>query len=371
MSPRQADVAIVGAGIVGLAHALASARRGRSVVVFERDERAVGASIRNFGLIWPIGQTGELVDDALRSREIWLDVARSSDLWLVDSGSLHLAYHPDELAVLEEFAGSGRECQLLSAAEVSKRSSVVRTSGLLGGLWSPTELNVDPRQAIPAVAALLAEQGVTFRFGSAVREISLPHVRTSQEDWEVEQVYVCSGNEFQVLYPSVFADAGIRRCKLQMMRTVQQPSGWALGPTLCAGLTLLHYPAFRSCVGLPALRSRLEEQLPFHLEHGIHVLVSQTRLGEVTIGDSHEYGLTHDPFEYEAVNEAILDYFGGFAEVPRPEIAERWHGVYPSLPSGDPYLIAKPEPGVTIVNGLGGAGMTLSFGLAERLLGEG
>lgn len=371
MSPRQADVAIVGAGIVGLAHALAFARRGRSVVVFERDERAVGASIRNFGLIWPIGQTGALIDDALRSREIWLSVAERAGNWLVESGSLHLAYHPDELAVLEEFAASGRECQLLSAAEVAKRSSVVCTAGLLGGLWSPSELNVDPRQAIPAVASMLAEQGVTFRFGSSVQEIALPNVRTSLETWEVDEVYVCSGNEFQTLYPSVFSDAGIVRCKLQMMRTVPQPSGWELGPTLCAGLTLLHYPAFRSCAGLPALRARLEAELPFHLAQGIHVLVSQTRLGEVTIGDSHEYGLTHDPFEYEAVNQAILDYFGGFVSLPRPEIAERWHGIYPSLPSGDPYLLVRPEPGVTIVNGIGGAGMTLSFGLAERLVGEG
>jgi glycine/D-amino acid oxidase-like deaminating enzyme len=52
---QSADIAIVGAGILGIAHAYAMARRGRSVVVFERSPQATGASVRNFGMIWPVG----------------------------------------------------------------------------------------------------------------------------------------------------------------------------------------------------------------------------------------------------------------------------------------------------------------------------
>jgi glycine/D-amino acid oxidase-like deaminating enzyme len=96
---------VVGAGILGLAIARSLAVRGYKVTVFERNEKCVGASIRNFGMIWPVGQPdGLLYERALRSKSIWKDVCAGAGLWYDEVGSLHLAYNKLESEVINEFA---------------------------------------------------------------------------------------------------------------------------------------------------------------------------------------------------------------------------------------------------------------------------
>lgn len=372
---KQFDVAIVGAGIVGLAVALASARKGKKVAVFERNSRAIGASIRNFGLIWPIGQApGPALDRALRSRVIWLEVAKQAGIWVTQNGSLHLAHQADEMAVLEEFMAQnheqGYECQLLTADETVQKSKGVKPNGLLGGLWSATELTVDPREAIGKLPAFLEEQyGIQFYFDTVVNAIEKNRLKANQQSYQAEKIFVCSGSNFETLYPEVFAETEITKCKLQMMRTAAQPDDWKLGPTLCGGLTLRHYAAFQDCPSLQAMSDRFDAENPAFAQWHIHVMMAQNGLGELVIGDSHEYGKTLPPFDREEINRHIMDYLHTFAQAPELQIAERWHGIYAKLP-GKTEFIAHPSDQVTIINALSGAGMTLSFGLAEELIEE-
>lgn len=373
MPERASEIAIVGGGILGLAHAYLAARAGKSVAVFEKSPRASGASVRNFGMVWPIGQpAGEMLNLALRSRELWLEVLSQAKLPNRETGSLHLVYREDETDVAREFAALGPElgyaCRWLTSAQVLEKSHAVQPEGLMGGLWSGTEFTVDPRQILDRLPALLAERfGVRFHFGTLVTGIDLPVVRTTSGDWYVEMAIVCGGDDFQTLYPEHYAASGLTRCKLQMMRTVAQPGGWQLGPSLAAGLTLRFYPAFQVCTALPALRRRIAEETPKYDQWGIHALVSQTADGALTLGDSHEYGLDVDVFNKQEIDELILSYTRGFLRAPDLTVAERWYGVYAKHPE-KPLVVMTPQDGVRIVASPGGSGMTLSFGVAERSL---
>ncbi|MFZ5970537.1 MAG: TIGR03364 family FAD-dependent oxidoreductase [Bacteroidota bacterium] len=367
-----ADIAIVGAGIVGLAHAYMAAQKGYQIVVFERDRVATGASIRNFGLLWPIGQApGAGLDRALRSRQHWNEVAAKARVWLKPNGSLHLAYHGDEWRVLQEFVALYRaepyQLELLSPERVMALSPGVLKKGLLGGLYSATEATVYSREAIRQIPEWLqASLGVQFRFGQPVTSVEMPWIKTPRERWRVGKVLVCSGNDFETLYPEQYEQLGLTRCKLHMMKaTAAAP--FPLGPSLCAGLTLRHYDAFQKCSSLAQVASRYDADMPAYHENGIHVLVSQNSLDEFIIGDSHHYGLSHEPFDSEHINQLIWQYLSGFFSTGALSITERWHGIYPKYKAGL-HVSTIPEKDVLIINGLGGAGMTLSFGLAEEVI---
>ncbi len=370
---KNSSAIVIGAGIVGLATARALALRGYRVTVFERNERAVGASIRNFGMIWPIGQpTGPLFERAMLSRSIWKEVCTEAGIWHDEVGSLHLAYHDDELQAIKEYVDVNdpyRDCAVFTPSQALKKSPAVNPDGLKGALWSGDEMIVESRVAVGQVAKYLAEKyGVDFYWNTAISRVDYPKVFSGNSSWEADEIFVCSGADFETLYPELFSATNITKCKLQMMRLVAQPGNWRIGPALCGGLSMIHYPGFQAAASLPLLRKRYEQQYAEYLQWGIHVMVSQNGAGELTIGDSHEYGLVHDPFDKEFINNLITNYLHTFANLKDWKLLQSWHGIYPKMTNGQTEVILEAENGVTIINGLGGNGMTLSFGLCEEYI---
>ena len=365
------NVGIIGAGIVGLAHAWSAAERGHRVTVFERSPKASGASIRNFGMVWPIGQrAGDDHRIAMRSRDRWLHLANHANVWVNPCGSIHLAHRADEWAVLNEFqalaAQCGYDCALLSPTQVLQKSPAANPDRLLGGLFSPTELCVNPPGAIRALPAWLASTfDVRFHHETTIVRIDGNTAYASSGlDWNFDRIVICAGADFETLFPELLSRAPLKRCKLQMLKTRKQENGWRIGPHIASGLTLRHYRNFEICPSLTALKDRVATETPELDRFGIHVMASQNEEGCVILGDSHEYDGDIEPFDKATIDEFMLRELRSIINLPDWTLEERWHGIYAKHLSA-PIFNAEPLANVFVRTGTGGSGMTMSFGLAE------
>jgi len=226
---------------------------------------------------------------------------------------------------------------------------------------------IDPRAAIARIPAYLHEYfGVEFIWDTAITEIQSGKVKAGKQEFKADLICLCSGQDFETLYPEQFAEQPITKCKLQMMRFKPESANWRIGAAICGGLSLVHYPSFKAAASLHKLKSRFNAEMSNYMDKGIHVMVSQNEQGELTVGDSHEYASEFDPFDDAAINEMIMDYLKRFALPDHWKLIQTWHGIYPKMTNASTELILHPEPGVYAINGLGGSGMTLSFGLAEE-----
>ena len=266
---RDYDVGVVGAGILGLAHAYHLARRGLRVVVFERHPRAQGASVRNFGMIWPIGQpSGPRYDLARRSRDLWLEVLQASGLWhaavRLAARGLSRGRGPGAARVRRaRHRTHGRPCELWTPAQVADRFPAVRQAELCAGLWSPVEVGVDPRQVIAELPDWLTRTlGVDFAFGTTGAALRVPAARHDQRRLVGSAVWSSAPEPTSASWlPPRSPTAAWSPCKLQMMRSQAYGDRFRLGTLLAAGLTLRHYPSFATCPTLPALSRRLDAEL--------------------------------------------------------------------------------------------------------------
>jgi FAD dependent oxidoreductase TIGR03364 len=369
----QPTAIVIGAGILGLSMTRALLAKGWSVQVFERHPKAQSASVRNFGMIWPVGQAQGLgYNRATRSREIWLEMSQKANFFAEQTGSLHLAYTDLEMQIVREYVEAmqmKKSAISLSPEETLRKSPAAVAKDLKGSLWSAEEVIVDPREAVLKLTQYFENQeGVKFHWNTVISKIENDSVWSGQKSWSADRIFVCSGADFETLYPEVFREAEITKRKLQMMRLVQQPQDWRIGPPLCAGLSFIHYKGFEVAASLSKLKEVYQAQYPELMDWGIHVMVCQNGMGDLTIGDSHEYGLDLSPFDQGYVNKLILDFLKTFAQFKDWRIGSAWHGIYPKMTNGAIEFVKEIDEKVMIVNGVGGAGMTLSFGLGEEVV---
>lgn len=362
------DCLVIGSGIIGLAHALAAVRNGLSVAVIERDARPVGASIRNFGFITVTGQQeGATWRRAMRSRDVWEQVAKDAGIPILQRGLLMCARRPEAFTVLQEFVATemGQSCRLLAAAELAQSYPTLRP-GLVGALYSPHERRVESRTAIPRLADWLRDaRGVTFIQATATG-IDPPQVHTSAGSFSAPNIIVCPGPDLITLFPEIMRRREITLCKLHMMRLASP--GFTLPAPIMSDLGLVRYLGYAAAPSLAALQQRLRHEQPGALAHGVHLIAVQGADGTLVVGDSHEYGPAHDPFQPQAIDDLILEELTATVALNTPQVIERWTGIYPSGPQTA--FTEAPAPGLRLVMVTSGTGASTAFAIAEETLAD-
>ena len=362
------DLAVVGAGIIGLSCARAAALKGLRVIVIDRDAQANGASVRNFGLVVVRGQQrGTAWNRARRSCAIWRQVAGEAGIPILQRGLWLTTRRPEALGILEAFLKTemGEGCEILSPAAAHARCSEIVAQDVQAVLVSADSLRVESREAIPKIAAWLNQSfGVQFLRQTTVLTAEPPRLEPSRGVVQAGAVAVCPGDDLSGLYAPRIANYSVTRCKLQMLRLASP--GFRLPGALMSDLGLLRYAGYAALPETAPLRARLEAEQREQLKHGVHLIVAQSADCSLVVGDSHQYSATPDPFADERVDQLILEEFAAATGRRAPAVLERWTGTYAS--AADAMFIDAPAPDVRLVMVTSGSGASTGFALGEEVI---
>lgn len=368
--PQHFDLAVVGSGILGLAHAYAAVKRGLKVAVFERTGTPLGASVRNFGMGLVTGQPpGIMLDLARESRAIWLHLAARAHFSAREAGTLLFARSQAEHDVLVEF-------MTVRARQYDYRASLLegeKLDALYNGRFShhrsslhgTEDLQLYSREAMPALVAYLHSQGVHFRFNTLVHGTADGRLSTTAGEFHAERVVVCSGHDYLTLFADRLQPMNLKQCRLQMLR-IKTEEAVPLTHAVLTGLSCTHYGAFSDLPTARAVHAEIEAKTPLLNKHGIHLLVSPTPYQELIVGDSHHYGSDSPPFNSEEVDQLLLGLVEHTLDT-RVQVIERWQGVYGSKGPG-PFSALAVDDHTSVVLMHTGIGMSVGLGLGERVV---
>ena len=369
MTSSSFDVIVVGAGVVGLAHAYQAARQGLKVCVVERDAACVSASIRNFGFITVTGQgAGDTWRRARYSRDIWADIAPQAGIKVVHQGLNLVATRGKAVDVLEAFMQTDMAqsvgCELWTPEQAAQHAPELQLGQAKAVLHSPIELRVESRDAIGQLTRWLAEvHGVTFRFGEAVLEVATPKVVTAKATLHAERVVVCTNADIHGLYSDLFAKHQVRLCQLQMLR-IKPQAGFKLNASVMGDLSLVRYHGYSKLPEAQALLQQLQQEEGASLAHGIHLIAVQSADGSLVVGDSHHYGASVGPFAHNDVDALMLRHMREALHITNFTVTERWVGIYPSAPQVDCFIEA-PNDATRVAVVTSGTGASTGFGVAH------
>jgi len=377
------DLLVIGAGIVGLAHAYEASKRGLKVAVVEKNTRCVGASIRNFGFITVSGQsTQNTWRRAMYSRNVWHEITQKAGIQIIHNGSWVVCKRAEAFDVAQAFLKTemGVGCELFSSDDFSvlpklgfKNIDSLRLEHAAGLFYSPHEFRVESKEAIPMLSIWLESiMNVDFYWSLDVLDCDVPHIKTSIREFYANRVVICTGAELNGLIKPYFAQYEIKLCTLQMLRVKLDPD-FRLPGSVMTDLSLARYLGWSELPEAAPLKNRVSKEMSDYIKEGIHLIAVQSADGSLVIGDSHRYGQADDVFADEKIDDMILSLLQETLVFKNLKVLERWTGIYPSSPIQDA-LIEKVNDRLRIAIVTSGTGASTAFGLAkdnfDDLIGE-
>lgn len=382
------DLIIVGAGIIGVAHAFWALKKGLSVRLFERDPAPSEATVRNFGQIVPSGlPAGEWQQYGLTAIQTYKEIQREWDISLTENGSTYIASNPEEQGLIEELhqinKASGYESVLWSATQCQENFPAVNPEYCCGALHFPGEVTVEAPVMIHRLLAYLQHKFTKFYYHpdttiihceSAYGEVQVTDL--SECSWKAERALICTGRDFKHLYAAHFKNSGIKVVKLNMLESAPYEAPIRLRGNILTGLTIRRYEAFQQCPSYHRRDDSIYDEAYF--KWGIHILFKRTPQNTLIIGDSHEYATVEHAHELgydisEYLNGLILKEAGRILNLPHWQMSRTWAGFYTQI-KDRPVYDQEVDKSVRVITAIGGKGMSTGLGFAkasvERLYGN-
>ncbi|MFJ3417427.1 NAD(P)/FAD-dependent oxidoreductase [Streptomyces sp. NPDC086082] len=166
---RQAEVVVIGGGVIGTSIAYHLARAGvRDVVLVERDELAAGSTSKAAGGVR--AQFSDVLNVQLGARSLEafarFEEDTGYDIGLHRVGYLFLLSTPEDVASFE--AGVRLQnsldvpSRMIDPAEARRLSPLISTDGLLAAAYSPDDGHCTPEAVVHGYASAARNHGVTI-----------------------------------------------------------------------------------------------------------------------------------------------------------------------------------------------------------------
>ena len=343
----RADVAVVGAGVVGLAAAWRLARSGAEVVVIDAGAERPAASRVAAGMIAPSGEASWGEEDLLRagleSARRWpgwarqLSEAAGTELPYRRCGSLHVALDRDEAAELRRRAELHVRLGLPTRALMPSAARTLEpglATAVAAAIEAPEEAEVDPRRLLAALAAATA--------GAGTRRVAALAERVDPAAGRIE-----------------LAGGGAVEAGAIVLAT----GAWAGLDLLAAGIRPPVRPVKGEILRLRAAPSALPCE---RIVVGERFYVVPREDGEVVVGATvAELGFDLR-VSAGGVHELLREAYRALPELAELELVESAAGLRPGTPDNAP-IVGELAPGLLFAGGLYRNGILLAPLVAETV----